>query len=160
MRLNSALFRAAVLALVWWMLADGDTDSWVVGLPLVIVATLTSLAMLAPVTLSLTGILRLAPFFIWHSLRGGVDVAWRALHPKVPVYPALVEFNTRLPPGLPRILMVNTVSLLPGTLSADLRANCLQVHVLASAEAVPSQLLAQEQAVARVFGIHLPEPRE
>ena len=53
-------------------------------------------------------------------LKGGVYVAWRAFDPRMPITPELIEYPLRLPPGLPRVILVNMVSLLPGTLSAEL----------------------------------------
>ncbi len=87
-----------------------------------------------------------------HSLLGGADVAWRAFHPGLPIAPDLIEYPLRLPPGLPRVFMANTVSLLPGTLSASLDRSVLKVHVLDSRRGVLAELEAVEQSVARMFG--------
>ena len=89
------------------------------------------------------------------SLRGGVDVALRALHPRLPLAPALLAYDLRLAPGLARIFMVNVVSLLPGTLSADLSGSGLSVHVLDRNLPVQHQLQALEQQVAMLFGVSL-----
>ncbi|TVQ34111.1 MAG: hypothetical protein EA370_11105 [Wenzhouxiangella sp.] len=77
-------------------------------------------------------LLAFAGFFLWESLKGGIDVAWRALHPSLPVEPFFARHRMSLPPGQPRTLMVSTVSLLPGTLSADLddTGTILEVHGL------------------------------
>ena len=53
---------------------------------------------------------------------GGADVARRAFHPRLPVAPQLIDYPFRLPPGLPRVILVNTVRLLPGAPSAELKA--------------------------------------
>jgi multicomponent Na+:H+ antiporter subunit E len=84
-------------------------------------------------------------------LRGGADVAWRALDPKIPIFPDVVDYPLRLPPGLPRVFSVNTASLLPGTLTVELNADRLRVHVLDARKQVLSELMAVEQSVARVF---------
>ncbi len=44
--------------------------------------------------------------------------------------PALVSYTTLLPEGSARIFFVNTISLLPGTLSAELRGNQVTIHTL------------------------------
>ncbi len=95
------------------------------------------------------------PFFLINSLLGGADVAWRALHPDLPIAPDLLKYLLRLPPGLPRVFMANTVSLLPGTLSAALDQNILRIHVLDSRRDVLAELEALEQRVARMFGTSL-----
>jgi multicomponent Na+:H+ antiporter subunit E len=70
--------------------------------------------------------------FIVLSLRGGVDIAWRALHPALPIAPRFVRFPLDLPPGQPKTLFVSLLSLMPGTLSADFEdgGRTLIVHAL------------------------------
>jgi len=154
-QLQRGVVRVVVFALLWWMLTAGAADSWLVGAPVVLIATLVSMALLPDFSLSPRGVVCFVPFFIWHSLRGGVDVAWRAFHPRVPIVPDLIEYPLRLPPGLPRVFMVNTVSLLPGTLSVELGANRLKIHVLDTRKSVLSELMKVERAVARMFDISL-----
>jgi len=129
--------------------------SWLVGAPVVLFAVLASGVLLPGVSWSLPGILRFVPFFLWHSLRGGVDVAGRALHPRLPISPGLLKHQWRLPAGLPRVLMANTVSLLPGTLSAELGEEFLHVHVLDQTGAFKSELTQIETRVAKMFGLNL-----
>ena len=157
--LRSGCFRTALFALMWWILTDGAMDSWLVGTPVILFATVVSVLLLPPLLWSLTGIVRFVPFFLWRSLSGGVDVARRALHPQLPISPGLFHHRWRLPPGLPRVFMANTVSLLPGTLSLELDVNCLQVHVLDEGKDFLSELKKVEQRVAAMFGISLPPSR-
>ncbi len=149
--------RAVLFALMWWILTDGAMDSWLVGAPVVLFATLVSVVLLPPFSWSLTGIVRFIPFFLWHSLRGGVDVARRALHPRLPISPGLFDHKWRLPPGLPRVFMANTVSLLPGILSTELDEEHLRVHVLDDTSDFAEELTVLEKQVARVFGLGLVE---
>ncbi len=94
-----------------------------------------------------------AGFFLWESLKGGVDVAWRAIHPKLRIEPCFSTHRIELPAGQPRTLMVATVSLLPGTLSADLdeAGRDLEVHALMP-EAIES-VERLENWVAWLFSI-------
>ena len=153
--LRTGWLRAVLFALLWWILTDGAMGSWLVGVPVVLFATLVSVVLLPPFSWSLTGIARFVPFFLWHSLRGGVDVARRALHPRLPISPGLFDYRFRLPPGLPRVFMANTVSLLPGTLSAELDEEHLRVHVLDETRAFAEELKVLETQVAGVFGLVL-----
>ncbi len=56
----------------WWVRVGADPCSWLIGLPAV-AAALLAVAALTP-TLSATGrlggLLRVAPYFLWQSLRG------------------------------------------------------------------------------------------
>lgn len=151
--LRTGWFRAVLFALLWWILTDGATDSWSVGVPVVLFATLASVALLPPFSWSLVGIVRFVPFFFWRSLYGGVDVARRALHPRLPISPDMYEHRWRLPPGLPRVFMANAVSLLPGTLSAEMDEECLRIHVLYETRTFAEDLSVLEKKVAGVFGL-------
>lgn len=158
-RFSSLAFRTVLFALLWWILTEGATNSWLVGVPVVLLAVLASEVLLLPgVSWSLPGAVRFVPFFLWHSLHGGVDVARRALHPRLPISPELYDYRWRLPPGLPRVFMANTVSLLPGTLSAELDEEHLRVHVLDQTGAFASGLAVIEVRVARLFGLSLIAP--
>ena len=125
-------------------------------MPAVLFATTASVALISPVTLVLYALFRFVPFFLIRSLLGGVDVAWRAFHPSMPIDPRLIEYPIQLPPGLPRVFLANTVSLLPGTLSVQLGSNYLNVHVLTRRKDVLSELENLERKVAALFGITLP----
>jgi multicomponent Na+:H+ antiporter subunit E len=81
-------------------------------------------------TVSVTGLLRVIPFFLWESLRGEIDVALRTLAPKMRVQPGFKEFRTGLRRGDARVFLVNCVSLLPGTLATDLQGGRLNIHLL------------------------------
>lgn len=149
----------ALLALLWLVLSGGGASSWVFGAPLVLGAVLASLA-LRPAggrerRLSLAGAARFAVFFARESVAGGVDVALRALRPDRPLDPGFVWYEPRLPEELPVIFMANTTSLLPGTLSAELRDGRLRVHTLTSDSGLAGKLATLEERVAGLFGIEL-----
>lgn len=152
---RTIIFRAVLFGLLWWILTDGAMTSWYVGVPTIVLATLASVALLPAASWSITGVARFVPFFIYHSLRGGADVAWRAFHPGLPIDPDTIEYALGLPPGRPLVFLVTVINLLPGTLSAAVTANTLQVHVLTRNESVAVELIALERLVARIFGVSL-----
>ena len=147
--------RLVLFSLMWWILTDGAMDSWPVGLPVVLISTLASVILIPPLSWSLRGMFLFIPYFLWHSLRGGVDVAMRALHPQLPISPGLFDYRFRLPPGMPRVFMANTVSLLPGTLSVELCEEILRVHVLDETGAINEELNMLENRLADIFGLEL-----
>lgn len=142
--------------LLWWVLTGGDRHSWLIGGLTVGLALLVSITSPAPPTrlrFSLVGLLRFIPYFLLQSLSGGIDVARRAFSPRLPLDPALIHYPLQLPPGGARIFLLNTVSLLPGTLSADLIDDTLTVHLLDQQR--DPQLQQLEQHVAGLFAISL-----
>lgn len=70
--------------------------------------------------LSPPGLLMLAGWFAVQALRGAVDVAGRALGPADRVAPGWYRHPLDLPPGAPQLVMANAITMLPGTLTAEL----------------------------------------
>jgi multicomponent Na+:H+ antiporter subunit E len=140
---------------VWWILVGGAASAWWIGVPVVLLATAVSVALVPPITLVWFELFRFVPFFLIRSLLGGADVAWRALHPGMPIDPHEIEYRIKLPPGLALVFMANTVSLLPGTLSVTLNSDSLKVHVLSGRRDILSELATLEAMVAALFAISL-----
>lgn len=70
-------------------------------------------------------------YFLRTSILGGLDVAWRAMTPRPAIEPGWITYQLTLPPGQPRTLLISILSLVPGTLSADIEADdTLIVHAL------------------------------
>lgn len=158
---SATLAHGAVFGALWWALTGGSVGSWLVGLPVVVLATLASQVLWthrtgrwSPVALG-----RFAIFFLRESLRGGLDVARRAFAPSLPLRPGLVELRSRMPPGPVEVFLVNVLSLLPGTLSVDLRGSVLTLHVLDEQMPVEAETRALEAHVAAIFRLQL-EPLE
>ena len=61
------------------------------------------------------GALDFAGFFLRESVRGGWDVARRAISPGLALSPAIVCYSFHLPPGPSRLFFCSAISLLPGT---------------------------------------------
>lgn len=153
--LRFAAPRAAVFALLWWVLTEGEPSSWWIGVPIVIASALASWGLRAGHAWSWrpVGLARFLAVFLWESFRGGLDVAFRALHPRRPLAPDFKVYTLRLPVGPARVFLANTLSLLPGTLSADIRDECLTVHVLDGNLPVLEDLPVLEVLVADLFGL-------
>jgi multicomponent Na+:H+ antiporter subunit E len=145
-----------VLLLVTWCALDGLDSAWIgAGVAL---AGAAFGAWLAPGEVYRWQPLRLAGFFLWFvaaSWRGGVDVARRALAPRMAIDPVMRRHRMRLPAGLPRTLFVGVLSLLPGTLSValDEAGEVLDVHCLTPAAGEGIAVL--EQRLAWLFAVPL-----
>lgn len=149
---STVVSRALLFSLLWWALTDGTAGSWWIGAPAVAGAVIISVILVPPLGLVWREVMGFVPFFLWHSLKGGADVARRAFHPRMPIAPELIEYPLRLPPGLSQVAMINITSLLPGTLSAEIEGQVLKVHVLDSRGDFLDGLNALEQRVGRMWG--------
>ncbi len=151
------LARAAWFAVLWGLLTGGDAPSWVVGGPVVLAATVLSLRLRPDQSWRwrLAGVLPMVWFFLRKSVRGGFDVARRALRPSLSLNPGALRFNTRLPSGSPRLFFAGLISLLPGTLVLGIEEAALQIHMLEASHGADVELRALEEHVAALFGVEL-----
>ena len=69
----------------------------------------------------------LGNFFV-ALVRANLDLAARVLAPSLPINPALVEIDTKLKSPLGKLLLANTITLTPGTLTVDVTGSRLLVH--------------------------------
>lgn len=144
---------AFLLGVLWYGLAG--TGGWHFGIVVVLLSVLVS-RLLVPMrqpNFSLSGLTRFILYFLWSSLLGGIDVAWRAIDPRRPVDVVNHRHNFRLPPGQGRTVFIATVSLLPGTLSRSLDDNHLLVHSIAGDKR--NELAMLEERVAGLFGLSM-----
>ena len=151
---RAVLWRGALFAVLWWVLAEGRADSWGVGGVSVILALAASLVLLPPAKgrFSPLGLAAFVGFFLVQSVKGGIQVAAMALRPRLDLAPAMVDLPIALPPGPARVMLVNTLSLLPGTLSVRIEGDRLRLHVLDRRLPIMEELRAAEAAIARIRG--------
>lgn len=156
---RAVLWRSALFAALWWALTDGRADGWGVGSVSILLAVVLSLRLLPPGPghVSGLGLLRFLGFFFYQSLRAGTQVALIALRPRLALQPGIHEIDLRLPRGVGRVLLANTMSLLPGTLSMELRDNRLRLHVLDARAPTRAQVRSAEARVAHMLGLQLEE---
>lgn len=157
---GSIVARLIQFGVLWWALTEADRYNWWFGAFMVIFATLVSLAMLPPAPWDPVGIVRFVPFFVRHSILGGVDVARRAFSPDLPLDPGFIDIPLHLPDGPTRVMLANTLSLLPGTVSVELHPTHLRMHVLDRTMPIERTAWQAEERIAHIVGIELPDSRQ
>ncbi|MFQ3567321.1 MAG: Na+/H+ antiporter subunit E [Aggregatilineales bacterium] len=151
--------RGALFAGLWWVLNRGNIDSWILGIPVVILATSLS-AFILPTKrwrIHVLGVILYVLYFLRKSVLSSIDVAMRVLRPEMPLRPGLLHYPLRLRQGYGRVIVANTTSLLPGTLCVDLKDDILIVHVLDKDAPVIEELRILEMRVAAIYGVKLSE---
>lgn len=68
------------------------------------------------------------PIFFWEVLKANLDVAYRVLHPKMPINPGIVLIKTGLQSDIGKLTLANSITLTPGTLTMDVDNNNLLIH--------------------------------
>ncbi|MBU1146772.1 MAG: Na+/H+ antiporter subunit E [Candidatus Omnitrophica bacterium] len=60
------------------------------------------------------------PIFIWECFKANIDVAYRVLHPDLPIHPGIVKVKTILKSDAALTFLANSITLTPGTLTVDI----------------------------------------
>lgn len=68
------------------------------------------------------------PIFLWECLKANLDVAYRVIHPKMPIKPGIVKVRTNLKTDTAKTFLANSITLTPGTLSVDIEDQYLYIH--------------------------------
>jgi multicomponent Na+:H+ antiporter subunit E len=66
--------------------------------------------------------------FIWECIKANVDVAYRVLHPAMPIRPGIVKVKTTLKSDMAKMLLANSITMTPGTISVDIIDDYLYIH--------------------------------
>jgi multicomponent Na+:H+ antiporter subunit E len=60
------------------------------------------------------------PVFLWELLKANLDVAYRVLHPSLPIKPGIVRIRTSLKSDTGLTFLANSITLTPGTMTVDI----------------------------------------
>jgi multicomponent Na+:H+ antiporter subunit E len=137
------------------MVAGYDPVDLPVGLIAAAAATWTSLRLLpsVKVRLRLPSLVTFILHFLWQSASSGVEVAWRAFDPRLPINPGFVVYPCRLRSAGSRSAFCALSSLLPGTLPAGSdEEGALVVHCLDVGQPVAANLAVEEALFSRAIG--------
>lgn len=66
--------------------------------------------------------------FLFELIKSNLDVAYRVLSPKLPINPGIVEVKTKLKSKMARVLLSNSITLTPGTITVDIKEDILYIH--------------------------------
>jgi len=72
-------------------------------------------------------ILYISVLFI-EIVKANLDVAYRIIHPKMPIKPGIVIIKTKLKQDIAKTILANSITLTPGTFTLDIKGNELLIH--------------------------------
>jgi len=61
-------------------------------------------------------------------VKANFDVAYRVLHPKMPIKPGIVIIKTELKQDFAKMILANSITLTPGTFTLDIKGDELLIH--------------------------------
>lgn len=146
--------RILLFALLWWIVTEGNPRTVWLG-ALAVAAAVWASRRLLPASAARWRpwpLLRLAGYFGWQSIRAGTEVALLAMRSRDALHPGLQQLRVTLPAGAPRLLLVNLIGLMPGTLCASLDGEMLLLHVLDQRMSAKDAVAELEARIAAVTG--------
>ena len=66
--------------------------------------------------------------FIWEMIKANVNMAIIVTSPKLPLKPGIVKIKTDLKGNFPRLLLGNSITLTPGTMTMEVNDDTLYIH--------------------------------
>ena len=61
-------------------------------------------------------------------IKANFDVAYRVIHPKMPIKPGIIIIKTELKQDIAKMILANSITLTPGTFTLDIKGDELLIH--------------------------------
>ncbi len=120
--------------LVWILLAGVSPPELLLGggISIVLAALIAKFTDIAiswktPVQIVLFIVLYL-PVFLYELIKSNIDVLYRVLNPKLPINPGFVKVESKVGGKLGKLILANSITLTPGTISVDADDEGIFVH--------------------------------
>jgi len=66
--------------------------------------------------------------FIWECVKANFDVAYRVLHPAMPIRPGIVKVKLNLESNIGRAFLAMSITMTPGTIAVDIIDDHIYIH--------------------------------
>ncbi|MBN1353261.1 MAG: Na+/H+ antiporter subunit E [Candidatus Omnitrophica bacterium] len=129
------LYLFVLLMLVWFALASSlNYQMLIFGILVSLILSIFFSKVYLELELPPLSIKRIVYFIIYvfvlfkEIAKANVDVAYRVLHPKMPIRPGVVVIKTKLKRDIAKLILANSITLTPGTFTLDILGDNLLVH--------------------------------
>jgi multicomponent Na+:H+ antiporter subunit E len=123
-----------ILMMIWILLTSLDKQELIAGVVTSLIILLATVK-LDPVL----GAIKCHPKSLFYSIvylfvftkeliLSNLDVARRVLTPSLPIRPGFVMVKTKLKSKIGKLVLANSITLTPGTLTAEVKGNHLYIH--------------------------------
>lgn len=138
---------------VWLLLSQFRVDFFLPGIPAAAVAAVSSTLIWRTngPRLALAALPRYLLHFLWRSLVGGLDVAARAFHPRMPLSLGFLCYRFHSSDETEQVVFSDTVTLMPGTLVVRLDEKEALFHVLSTEASSRKALESEERYLHGLF---------
>lgn len=91
------------------------------------------------------------PWLFWQIVKSSLHVTKVILHPQLPINPKLIRYPTKLGNNHAVVLLGNSITLTPGTVTTEVSSNELVVHALDESSSDDLTAGVLENKIAQVF---------
>lgn len=99
-------------------------------------------------------IYRLPVYILWlikEIFLANLQVAYLVVHPKMPISPRLLTFRTKLPSASAKVILGNSITITPGTLTVDIEHDRFLVHCLVPKSASSLEVGDMQMRIMKLF---------
>ena len=133
---------SAALVAVWWIWS-GHAEAFLLALAAVSVLIVIWLcrrmnildSQSVPLWLGSRPFTSYLPWLVGEIFTANVEVTRVILSREMRIQPTLIDLHPRQKTELGRVILANSITLTPGTVSVDLQGDCLRVHALSPSDA-------------------------
>ena len=149
------VIRNAGLLFILWIFLSGRSDPWLVGLGLLGSIGIAWLHVGEPgretLAIPVLRFMVYLPWLFYRVLISNLHTAFVILHPKMPIDPVMIRYQTRLRNPAAVTLLANSITLTPGTVTADSKPGELLVHTLDSESSLDLTSGQLEKRITWIF---------
>ncbi|HUX12051.1 MAG TPA: Na+/H+ antiporter subunit E [Spirochaetia bacterium] len=132
----SRVFLALVLFGVWILLTlPVSTDEIIVGAVIAVIAAIVTsregIRVLSGIRFTPKALAYTAAYvvvFLFELVKANLDVALRVVQPTIPINPGIVKVKTKLKTPMGRLLLANSITLTPGTITVETDGEDFYIH--------------------------------
>lgn len=147
---------------IWILMTGIDIQELIVGLAVsiilsVVLANYINFSFgLSVVPRAVMFIVLYIPVMIIELIKANIDVAKRVLNPKLPINPGIVKVPTKIKGDAGKLVLCNSITLTPGTISLDADEENVYIHWIDVKGQTPEQHQSEisssfEKVLGRVF---------
>jgi multicomponent Na+:H+ antiporter subunit E len=167
--INRNFIIQVVLLMTFWLLLSGHYDFFHIFLGVISVALVVGLnyrlrnhrifreELKQQTRLRIFRLFVYVPWLLWQIVVSSIQVAYVVLHPSVPADPSLVRFKTRLPNTGSKVILGNSITLTPGTLTLEIKDDEFLVHALSD---VSSSGIVSGELPGQVAKLYAERPKD
>jgi len=96
-------------------------------------------------------LIKYIPWLLYQIVLSNIHVAYLVLSPKMPIDPQLIRFKSKLKKDVSLVTFAHSITLTPGTITADIREGEFCVHCISRKVAEDILTGEMEKKVAHIF---------